>query len=98
AQAEIDIFQIRFESLVENADLVEDLGAEERCCPGGGEDAARLREGRTVRLAVPRAPAGPASTRKVERCIDEAMATGIQDLAGGKPCGISSQSLKVVGG
>ena len=86
AQAEVDIFEVRFEAFFEQADAGEEVGAEERGGPGGGPDGARGVERRAIVATVADAPGGGAAADGVEGGVDGgAGAAALRMRAGGEP-------------
>src|SRR5205814_1502970 len=72
SQSEIDIFKVRFKTLLEHPRARKQFGAEKSSSPGRREDRPWRRKGRAVGRAATRTPGSAAATDQVERAVDAA--------------------------
>src|SRR5215472_11626462 len=97
-QAEIDIFEVRFETLFEQANAAKNLRAEQSGSPGRGPDGACRGEYRSIVTPRSHPPRGSATTHRIEGGVDTMRRVVLQDASGGEPCAGLGERFEIIGG
>src|SRR5262249_35290554 len=101
SNTELDVFEIRFETLVEHSDSCKKSAAEQDGGPGRRVDGAALLKEGPVGLAMSGPPCGGPAREDIERAIENCVLSGRKNLARGEPgvgfLGSATQCGEVVG-
>ena len=85
ADAEIDIFQVRFEGSVEQSNPAEQLGPEQGGGAGSHFNRAGTREIRSIEAAIPGTPGAGGAADQIPGSVDAAAVGRAEGLAGREP-------------